>query len=249
MLYAPIRQNFDPTWVSGSLYVIDVFGGFQILHTEDNNAFMNAALGYRRIALSDSDADLVSQGITAQVNYTQRIAPRYTQGVRFDGFFVVDGTSLDNTSALVPNSPQHNNLNDDANYFYHVTEDYPNLRVGFPATVELFNWGSAQTSIEMPLRVYGYVEPFFIQNSINITGDNISYKETEQNFGARFAGIIAYESKAAVRSAGRYSLKGSLGLDIASHSTQVESAGGAELSLRERSVVAPYVQLGGSWQF
>lgn len=249
MIAAPARRAFDPNWISGAnLYIIDVFGGFQILRNVNKNS-MNAQIGYRRIYLSDGDNQIYTQGITTAVNYSFIVTPEYEQGLQFSGYFILGSTaSLNNTAALDVNSSGHGQLNTDASYFYRISQTYPTFRVSFPGDVELANWSSEQTNLNMPLRIYAHIEPFYIQNNLNFSGSNLSLQKMEQNFGTRLAGVTTYESIERDRSS-RYALKGALGMDIASSQFTTISSGTTDLSLPNRPLVVPYIEIAGSFQF
>ena len=249
MMYAPFRQYFDSNWVSGSLSVADVYGGFQILSDVDSKNYMNAQIGYRRISFDDGTNKIVTQGVTVGVNYSQLVTPIYSQGLEFSGYLAFGNASLNNSSALDVNSTNHGQLNNTASYFYRISQSYPTYRVALPAELELINWSSTQTGLAMPIHGYLQVAPFYIQNNLNFSANNISLQKTEQNFGARFAGIASYESNAGKTKSGRYALKSGLGLDISTSNFTTTSSGNAALDLPKRSFIAPYIELAGSWQF
>jgi hypothetical protein len=250
MLSAPLRQYSDRNWVSGgSLYLVDVFAGFQILRDDISKNYMNAQIGYRKINFNDGTNRIASQGITTAVNYSQLITPFYLQSIEFSSFFVVGNSDFNNASTLNVNSPGHAKLNDSASYFYRTSQSYPTYRVALPADLEVISWNTHQTGLEMPIHGYLQIAPFYIQNNLEFNENNLSLQKTEQNFGVRFAAISSYESTAAKAKTGRYALKGQLGLDFSTSNFSTTSSGNADLDLPKRSFVAPYIQLAGSWQF
>lgn len=249
MMYAPLRQYLDPNWVSGSLSIADIYGGFQILNNVDSKNFMNAQIGYRRLSFDDGTNKIVTQGITVGVHYSQLVTPIYSQGLEFSGYLTFGNASLNNSSALNSNSPDHGKLNNSASYFYRISQSYPTYRVILPADLELINWSTTQTGLAMPIHGYLQIAPFYIQNNLRFNANNISLQVTEQNFGARFAGIASYESNAAKGKSGRYALKGAMGLDISTSNFAKTSSGNAALDLPKRSFIAPYIEFAGSWQF
>jgi len=248
MIAAPMRRVFDANWVSGSsLYIIDAFGGFQILRDVQGNN-MNAQIGFRKIYLNGNSNQISTQGITTAVNYSTTVSESYEQGVQFSGYFTIGNAYLSSTNTLDVNDPGHDALNTDASYFYRVSQTYPTFRVSFPAQLEIVNWDSDHTGLKMPLRLYGLIEPFYIQNNLNFAGSNLSLQEREQNFGARLASTVTYESSERQKSF-RYALKAGLGMDIASSQFTVVSSGTTNLGLPNRLPVALYAQLAGSFQF
>ncbi len=249
MLSAPLRQYVDPNWVAGSLSVIDIFGGFQILRDENARNYMNAQLGYRRLSFDDNTNKIVTQGFTTSVNYSQLITPIYLQGLEFSAFFAIGNTSLNNTPALYLDSSGHAKLNNTAGYFYRISQSYPTFRVSLPADFELINWGANQTGLAKPIHGYLELNPFYVQNNLMFSYNNISLQKTEQNFGIRVAAVSSYESSAEETKSGRYALKGSLGLDVSTSNVTTTRTGSVDLDLPKRSLVAPYIELAGSWQF
>lgn len=248
MIAAPMRRGFDRDWVAGStVYLIDVFGGFQVLRDVSKNN-MNAQIGFRRIYLSNGGNEMYTQGITTAINYSTAVTAFYEQGLRFSGYFNLSNAFLNNTQALNVNANDHEQLNIDSSYFYRLTQPYPTFRVSFPADVELANWNPEQTNLSMPLRVYAHLEPFYIQNNLNFSDNNLSLQEKEQNFGNRVAGIVTYESTERSRSY-RYALKGAIGLETSSSQFTIISTGNANLSLPNRLNVVPYLDLAASLQF
>lgn len=247
MAYAPFRQYFDSNWNGGSLYIIDVFGGFQILRDVNNKNYMNAQIGYRRISHDYKGNTITSQGFTAKVNYSQLITPIYLQGIRFSGYFVGNETT-NNEQALSQNSPNHDSFSDTASYFYRISQKYPTYQFSLPASLEVANWSSQQTGLEAPIRAYANVEPFYMQNNLNFNYNNVSLQKMEQNFGIRVAATGSYESAQGSR-AGRFSLLGSLGLDFSTSTFSTSQSGNAAVNISGRPWIAPYVNLAGSWQF
>lgn len=248
MIAAPLRPAFDPNWVSGgSTYLIDAFGGFQILK-DVNGSNMNAQIGYRKLYFSDGFNQIYTQGLTAKISYSLNATPIYSQGFQFSGYFVFGNAFLNNTAALDVNSSGHPQLNTTASYFYRLSQNYPTYRLSLPADVEVVNWASSQTGLPMPLRIYAHLEPFYIQNNLNFTGNNLSLQQQEQNFGMRLAGIASYESSNDDR-AYHYGLKAAAGMDIASSQFTTISAGNTNLSLPNRPLVAPYIEIAAIFQF
>ncbi len=250
IVYAPMRQFLDPYWVSGSsLYIVDVFGGVQILRDENTKSFMNAQIGYRRLNFDDGSNIIATQGVTTQVNYSQSITTLYSQGLEFSAYFVLGNAELNNVLALNTNSANHQKLNNSAGYFYRLSQSYPTYQVSLPADLEIMNWGMAQTDLPMPIHAYLEVRPFYIQNNLNFSGNTVSLQKQEQNFGVRFAALTSYESSAEKSVAGRYALKTALGMDISTSNFSTISLGNTDLDLPKRSLVSPYVEVAGSFQF
>jgi hypothetical protein len=247
MAYAPFRQYFDQNWNGGSLYIIDAFGGFQILRDVDHKIYMNAQIGYRRIKYDNSRINIYSQGLTAKVNYSQIITPIYLQGLSFSAFFS-GNSSTNNQQAISKDSQNHGDFSNDASYFYRISQKYPTYQFSLPADIEVANWNSQQTGLKSPIRAYAHLEPFYVQNNLNFNYDNVSLQKTEQNFGIRFAGTGAFESSQGT-TAGRFTLLASLGLDFSTSSISTTQSGNADVDIPERSWITPYVNLSGSWQF
>ncbi|MES2615365.1 MAG: hypothetical protein V4591_08120 [Bdellovibrionota bacterium] len=249
MLFAPLRRFTDPHWVSGTLTIADVYGGFQILRDVNAKNYMNAQIGYRRISFDDGTNAIVTQGFTTEVHYSQLITPIYLQSLEFAGYFTLGYASLNNISALNVHSQGHGKLNDTASYFYRITQSYPTYRFALPAYVELANWDTKQTGLVMPIHGYLEINPFYIQNNLSFSGNGVSLQKTEQNFGIRFAGIASYESNAEKAKSGRYALKSVVGMDFSTSNSITTSYGNANIDLPKRPFVAPYLELAGSWQF
>lgn len=245
--YSPFRQYIDPNWNGGSLYIIDAFGGFQILRDVDHKIYMNAQIGYRRINYDNSDININSQGFTAKVNYSQIITPIYLQGISFSGYFA-GNSKTNNQQAISKDSQSHGNFSNDASYFYRISQKYPTYQFSLPADIEVANWNNQQTGLKSPIRTYAHLEPFYIQNNLNFNYNNVSLQKTEQNFGIRIAGTGAYEASQGT-SAGRFTLLASLGLDISTSTISTTQSGNAEANIPQRPWIAPYVNLAGSWQF
>ena len=249
MLYAPMRKNIDPRAVSGLYNIVDVFGGFQVLRDPKGVAFMNAQIGYRHLYFSDGENTLSSQGLTVDVNYTQKITPIYVQGVEFSSYLISSNTYLNHIESLNNNSVGHDKLNNSTTYFYQLSQSYPTLKISFPATLELINWGTRETGLPMPIHTYFQVSPFYIQNNIRFSANNVTFSQTEQNFGTRIAALGSYESTEQIEKSGRYAFKTALGLDLASSEKTKTTAGNTDLNLPRRPVIQPYIELGASWQF
>lgn len=247
MAYAPLRQYFDPNWKGSSIYIIDVFGGFQILNGVDNKIYMNAQIGYRRINYDNSEININNQGITAKVNYSQLITPIYLQGLSFSGYFA--GNSATNSQQAISKDFQnHKSFSDSASYFYRISQKYPTYQFSLPADIEVANWNNRQTGLKSPIRTYAHLEPFYIQNNLYFNYNNVSLQKMEQNFGIRIAATGSYESSQGTAS-GRFSLLASLGLDFATSSVSTTQSGNADIDIPQRQWIAPYVNLSGSWQF
>ena len=247
MVYAPFRQYFDPNWNGGSLYIIDAFGGFQILRDVDNKIYMNAQIGYRRINYDNGATNINSQGFTAKVNYSQIITPIYLQGISFSGYFAGNATT-NNQQAISNDSSNHGSFSNDTSYFYRISQKYPTYQFSLPADLEVANWNSQQTGLKSPIRAYAHLEPFYIQNNINFNYNNVSLQKTEQNFGIRLAATGSYESSQGTK-AGRFTLLTSLGLDFSTSTVSTTQSGNADVDIPQRPWIAPYVNLAGSWQF
>jgi hypothetical protein len=247
MAYAPLRPYFDPDWNGGALYVIDAFGGFQILRDVDNKIYMNAQIGYRRINYDNGGTNINSQGFTAKVNYSQLITPIYLQGLSFSGYFAGNSTT-NNQQAISKNSQDHGGFSNNASYFYRISQKYPTYQFSLPADIEVANWNNQQTGLKSPIRAYGHLEPFYIQNNLNFNYNNVSLQKTEQNFGIRIAATGSYESSQGT-AAGRFTLLTSLGLDFSTSSVSTAQSGNADVDIPQRQWLAPYVNLSGSWQF
>ncbi|APJ02874.1 hypothetical protein [Silvanigrella aquatica] len=247
MAYAPLRQYMDPNWNSGTLYVLDVFGGFQILRDLEQKIFMNAQIGYRRINFNNNGITISNQGFTTSVNYSQSITPIYSQGISFSGYFA--GNSNTNDQIDIANgTPNHGTFSDNTSYFYRISQKYPTYQFSLPADLELANWSSQQTGLAAPIRAYAHLEPFYVQNNISFNYNNVSLQKTEQNFGIRIAANGSYESSSGT-SSGRFALLGSLGLDFSTSSVSTTQSGNADASVPQRRWLVPYVNVGGSWQF
>ncbi len=250
MAYAPLRSFFDPNWVSGGgFYLIDVFGGFQILRGVEGKKFMNAQLGYRRLNFSDGMNEIATQGITTKVSFSQIITPIYTQNLEFSAYFTMGNAQLNNGNALRFNSPDYSRLNSAAGYFYRVSQKYPTFFVSLPADLEIANWSSEKTGLNTPIRQYLRVEPMYIQNSLSFTESNRSVQKREQNFGIRLGTLVSYESTFQDVEPGRFTLKGGLGMDILTSDMTTITTGDSDLSVPRRPSVSPYLELAGSWQF
>ncbi|BBH52064.1 hypothetical protein [Fluviispira sanaruensis] len=248
MAYAPLREYFDPNWESGELYIIDVFGGFQILRDVDNKSFMNAQIGYRRISYSNNGNTIADQGISLKVNYSAQITPVFLFGISFATYQANNATTTDSNSILT-SSINHANFSKSAGYFYRISQKYPTYQISIPGDLEVANWGSEETGLIAPIRVYAHVEPFYIQNNINFVYDNINLKKQEQNFGIRLAGTSSFESQQGDK-AGRYAFLCSLGLDVqTSVFSSTNTTANAEADLPARKWISPYVNIAASWQF
>jgi hypothetical protein len=247
MAYSPLRQYFDPNWIGGNIYVIDAFGGFQILRDVENKIYMNAQIGYRRINYDYNGINLNSQGITTKVNYSQVITPIYTQGISFSGFFAGNATTNDQID-ISKDAQNHGNFSNYASYFYRVSQKYPTYQVSLPANIEFANWSAQQTGLNAPIRTYAHLEPFYIQNNLNFNYNNVSLQKTEQNFGIRIAATGSYESSEGTK-AGRFSLLSSIGLDFATSTISTTQSGKADVDIPARRWLSPYINLAGSWQF
>lgn len=248
MLYAPFRQYFDSNWDGGSLYIIDVFGGFQIVRDTINQIYMNAQIGYRRIHYkNDNNITVNNQGITAKVNYSQLITPIYLQGLQFSAYFS-GNSSTNNQQAISQDSQNHENFSNATNYFYRISQKYPTYQFSLPADIEIANWNKTQTELNSPVRVYAHLEPFYIQNNLNFNYNNIALQKTEQNYGIRVAATGAYESVRG-NDFGRFAVITSLGLDFSTSTVSTTQSGNSDVSIPQRQWIAPYVNLGGSWQF
>lgn len=247
MVYAPFRQYFDPNWNDGAIYIIDAFGGFQILRDVDNKIYMNAQIGYRRINYDNNGTNMSNQGITAKVNYSQLITPIYLQGLSFSGYFVGNSTTS-NQQAIALGSQNHGSFSNDASYFYRISQKYPTYQFSLPADIEVANWNREQTNLNAPIRTYAHLEPFYIQNNLSFSYDNVSLQKTEQNFGIRIAATGSYESSQGTAS-GRFALLGSLGVDFSTSSMTTTQSGNADVDIPPRRWISPYVNIAGSWQF
>lgn len=247
MAYAPFRQYWDPNWKGGSFYIVDAFGGFQIFRDVENKIFMNAQIGYRRINYDNNGINITSQGITTRVNYSQVITPLFTQGISFSAFFS-GNASTNNQNAISKDSASHATFSDNASYFYRQSQKYPTYQVSLPADIELANWSSQQTDLNSPIRLYAHLEPFYFQNNLSFNYNNVSLQKTEQNFGIRIAANGAFESAEGSKS-GRFSLLTSLGLDIATSNVSTTQSGNSDVDIPQRQWIAPYINIGGSWQF
>lgn len=247
MVYSPFRQYLDPNWLGGNIYIIDAFGGFQILRDVENKIYMNAQLGYRKISYDYNGTNINSQGITAKVNYSQVITPIYLQGISFSGYFAGNATT-NSQQAISKNSSNHGSFSDNASYFYRVSQKYPNYQVSFPADIEIANWTGQDTGLKSPIRTYAHLEPFYLQNSLNFNYNDVSLQKVEQNFGIRVAATGSYESSEGTQ-AGRFSLLTSLGLDFATSSISTTQSGNADVDIPAKQWLAPYINVAGSWQF
>lgn len=246
MVATPLRQYFDPHAVTGSFYVLDVFGGVQIL--QDPKDYMNAQIGYRKLSFDDGANHIVTQGLTANVNYSRVVVPYFTESLEFSGFFVVGDASLNNKPNLFTAAADHNKLNNSARYFYRVSQDYPTYRFLLASDLEVANWTPEQTGLRMPLRLYARVAPFYMQNNLNFSDNSVSVQNREQDFGVRAAAIVAYESDARARRK-RFALKGQLGVDLSASSMSKTATSGADLDLPKRNIIAPYFSAAASYQF
>ena len=249
MIYAPIRPYTDKNWVSGNLYIIDAFGGYQILRDEKSRINMNTQIGYRKIGFNDGVNELSTQGVTIGVHYSQRITSLYMQSITFDGFLKFRSTSINDAKSLVTTSPNHQQLNNSASYFYRISENYPTYRLAFPADLEVANWSTKETGLHSPIHGYLELSPFYIQNELIFSENNIALQKIESNFGLTMAAVVSYESTAEKSKSGRYALKGLAGIDISSGNFTTTSSGHADLSLPTRPIVAPNIVLAGTWQF
>lgn len=247
MLYAPLKRYTDAT--SGSASVVDAFVGVQVLKDASRDMYATAQAGYRRVGFTDGDTNLSRQGMTLDVNYTQRITPVFTQGLQFAGFFVFGSETLNQTSWLSTTNSNHARLNDAANSFYRLLRPYPTYRVSLTSDVEIVNWSPAQTRFEKPLRGYLHIAPFYAQNDVMFHDSSILVKKSEQNFGLRTTGIASYESSEGGDKAGRYALKGEVGFEIASSQFSSTSTNNADLSLTRRPVLAPCFEFSVAYQF
>ncbi|MGY3803534.1 hypothetical protein ACWNT8_05710 [Pigmentibacter ruber] len=247
MAYAPFRQYWDPNWKGGSFYLIDAFGGFQILRDVDNKIYMNAQIGYRRLNYDNNGTSITSQGITAKVNYSQTITSLYSQGISFSAFFSGNATT-NNQNSISKDSNSHGTFNDNASYFYRQSQKYPTYQVSLPADIELVNWSNQQTGLSAPIRLYAHLEPFYFQNNLGFNYNNVSLQKTEQNFGIRIAATGGFESAEGSKS-GRFSLLTSLGLDVSTSTVNTTQSGNSDADIPQRQWIAPYINLGGSWQF
>jgi len=249
MLTAPLRPHTDPQWIDGGdLYIIDLFGGAQILRNVNSTSNMTVQIGYRRIAFSDDHNDISSEGFTTRVSFSQKISSLYLQGIEFSGFFVVGNEYLNNYQGLPAQAAGHSKLNDAVSYFYRISQNYPTYRFSLPADVELGEWSDTQSDSPSPLRLYAHAEPFYIQNNLDFSDNSYSIYSQEQDFGVRLAAVIAIESSQGTKS-GRSAFRGGLGVDIAGYQRTSTSSGGASLSLPHRAWLAPYIDVAFSVQF
>jgi hypothetical protein len=249
MITAPLRRHTDPQWISDSkLYIVDFFGGAQILRNVNSTSNMTVQIGYRRIYFSDDQNDIYSEGFTTRVSFSQKINPYYLQGMEFSGFFVIGEDYLNNYPSLGLQAAGHSQLNDAVSYFYRISQNYPTYRFSLPADVEVGNWSDDQLESNKPLRLYAHFEPFYIQNNVNFSNNLYSIHEQEQDFGVRLAAIAAIESTKSDKP-GRYAFRTGLGVDIAGYEWSSKSTGGAVLDLPHRPWLAPYIDLAFSVQF
>lgn len=246
MIATPLRQYFDPQSVTGSFYLLDVFGGVQIL--QEAKDYMNAQIGYRKLSFDDGVNQIVTQGLTANVNYSRVIVPYFTQSLEFSGFFVIGDASLNNKLNLATIAPDHGKLNDSARYFYRVSQDYPTYRVLLASDLEVANWTPEQTGMRMPLRLYARLAPFYMQNNLSFSDNGVSVQNREQDFGIRVAAVVAYESDARPRRK-RFAAKGLLGFDLSGSSMSKTATPGTDIDLPRRPVLAPYFSAAVSYQF
>ncbi|KAB8029091.1 hypothetical protein [Fluviispira multicolorata] len=247
MAYTPFRQYFDPNWNGGSLYIIDVFGGFQILRDVDNKSFMNAQLGYKRISYKYNGNTIEDQGFSFKVNYSILLTPVYLQGISFSGYLANNATTSDQSS-IITNANNHEDFSNSAGYFYRISQKYPTYQLSFPGDLELANWGSQQTGLIAPIRAYAHIEPFYIQNNLNFVYQDKTLRKQEQNFGIRLAATASFESVQGSK-AGRYSFLSTVGFDIQTSDIKSNSSTNADAQITGRYWISPYVNLAASWQF
>jgi hypothetical protein len=247
MIYAPFRKTFDSKALGGSLYIIDAFGGFQVLRDVENKIYMNAQIGFRQLNYSYNSLNISNQGITTKINYSQLITPIYLQGLSFEAYFV-GKSKTNNSQSLSFNSADHNTFSDTASYFYRISQKYPIYQVSLPAHLEVANWNSSQTGFVQPLRLYALLEPFYTQNQLLLNYDNLSLQKIEQNFGIKMAASMSYESSQQMVS-GRFALLGSLGVDISTSSINTIQSGNSDANIPAKHWLSPYINFAGTWQF
>lgn len=204
-------------YAPGAWYLIDAFAGYQFLAGTDGKFFANGSVGYRSIGYrndvgpENEERRIRSSGFTFRVNYAQEITPVYAQGVSFSIF---NGKIKMTESAELTRSTGSGTENGAGSRkmmreFYDFSQQYPKIRLGLPADIEIINWKASHVDLPNHLRGYVRVEPFYIQNEFTID-DRIEY--VEKFFGIRPQFLMAYESPQA--KAGRYAFLAGVGFDL-----------------------------------
>jgi hypothetical protein len=236
----------QPQIKAGGWLLADVFGGYQFL--AEQNFYANGRIGYRHLRYSDSNGNTVSgRSLTLGFNYSQDVFPAYTQGLSFEGA-LSSSFSLTEKDRFYEATGPGENTRRAVNSFYGYSHRHPVLRVGFPADFEIINWKASHIDLPSDLRGYAHIEPYFAQNQFALSND---FLWVERNFGLRFGGSLAYESRPD-RVAHRFAAQIKAGFDFAtvSRNPTVESSRpDLSFDLPSRHAISVYADAVLSWQF
>lgn len=232
----------------GRWLVLDAFVGYQFLRAVDENVYFNAGIGWRSLSYKDSDdRQAGASGLTFRVAYAQRVLDFYSQGVSAQGFYATNKADKVGADLRKKDSGDERFLS----RYYKFSHGFPSFRLGFPADFEFINWKNTHIDLPNHLRGYGRIEPFFIQNQFKESFPEVNeYSLVEQNVGLRLAYSMTYVS--AQERFGRIGLLGGLGVDVQTSDQRIsydEEALATKVSLPKRPTLAPYWEIGGSFQF
>lgn len=239
---------FSPLQVPGKWLFYDAFLGFQFLRQVGDPYYANGSLGYRQFSFEDSDGRLVStSGVTFRVAFAQEIFPGYTQALHFDGYM---GDVKYNRHELIYRNTG-SDLDDVRNTlrkFYRLSRQFPRVRLGMPADLELINWKASHIDLPSDIRGYLRVEPFYVQNDLSLSR---GYSWTEKNFGLRLAPTFSYESSPVDR-AGRYTFLAAFGPEVSTSKFSFSAGDRSEayeFHLLPRPTLDYFAEIMASYQF
>ncbi len=238
-----VNSDYKP---ETNLTLWDAFGTFQMLDNVGNKINANASLGARSVQFQGLAQQYDTSGLTAKINYSQVVNSLYEQSLFFELFIPFGKKSISHQNNFISSSAD---MNYDINMVQRINVKYPTVYLRLPGTIELANFSSSQTKMEMPIRIYGKIQPFYILDVNEFESSSEYLKISESIFGSEFAGTVSYESNDPRGENRRFSFFGELGLKIQYASIQYDRSSNVTMSVDKEPLFELSANLGGSYQF